>query len=71
MSLARGCRLLAISTQAVYQHRARQLKRVDELSVLSEWIGFYRQFMPKLGGRKLYYLLKPKLIEAGIKLGRD
>lgn len=71
MSLARGCRLLDISTQAVYQHRERQLKRADELAVISEWVVFYRQFMPKLGGRKLYYLVKPKLIEIGIKLGRD
>lgn len=71
MSLARGCRLVGISTQAVYQHRDRQIKRTDELAVISEWIGFYRQFMPKLGGRKLYYLVKPKLIETGIKLGRD
>lgn len=71
MSLAKGCRLVGISTQAVYQHKERQLKRADELAVLSQWIGFYRQFMPKLGGRKLYYLIKPKLIDAGIKLGRD
>ncbi len=27
--------------------------------------------MPRLGTRKLYYLLKPKLNELGIKLGRD
>jgi len=30
-----------------------------------------RRFMPRLGGRKLYYLLKPTLDEQGIKLGRD
>lgn len=60
VSLAKGYRLVGISTQAVYQYRDRQLKRADELAVLSKWIDFYRQFMPKLGGRKLYYLLKPK-----------
>lgn len=27
--------------------------------------------MPRLGGRKLYYLLKPQLEDRGIKLGRD
>lgn len=62
---------MGISTQAVYQHKDRQMKRTSELAVLFEWISFYRQFMPKLGGRKLYYLVKPKLIEADIKLGRD
>ena len=30
-----------------------------------------RRYLPRLGGRKLYFLLKPKLIERGIKLGRD
>jgi len=30
-----------------------------------------RRFMPRLGGRKLYYLLKPRFDEQGIKLGRD
>ena len=30
-----------------------------------------RRFMPRLGARKLYWLIKPKLEEAGIKLGRD
>lgn len=71
MSLARGCRLIGISTQAVYQHRDRQKMRTNELAIVAEWVSFYRMFMPKLGGRKLYYLLKPKLIAADIKLGRD
>ncbi|HCH24978.1 MAG TPA: IS3 family transposase, partial [Oceanospirillaceae bacterium] len=30
-----------------------------------------RRLMPRLGTRKLYYLMKPKLEESGIKLGRD
>lgn len=30
-----------------------------------------RRFMPRLGGRKLYSLLKPTLAEQGIRLGRD
>lgn len=30
-----------------------------------------RRFMPRLGTRKLYYLIKPALCERGIKLGRD
>lgn len=30
-----------------------------------------RRYMPRLGTRKLYRLIKPKLNEAGIKLGRD
>jgi putative transposase len=30
-----------------------------------------RRFMPRLGTKKMYHLIKPKLIERGIKLGRD
>ena len=30
-----------------------------------------RRFMPRLGGRKLYFLLKPTFEKRGIKLGRD
>ena len=30
-----------------------------------------RRYLPRLGGRKLYYLLKPKLEQQGIKIGRD
>jgi putative transposase len=31
----------------------------------------YRRFMPRLGTRKLYYLIKPELDKRHIKLGRD
>jgi len=30
-----------------------------------------RRFMPRLGARKLYFLLKARFVEQGIKLGRD
>ncbi len=30
-----------------------------------------RRYMPRLGTRKLYFLLKPKLEKLGIKIGRD
>lgn len=30
-----------------------------------------RRFMPRIGTRKLYFMIKPKLIKEGIKLGRD
>ncbi len=36
-----------------------------------EMVRDIRRFMPRLGTRKLYYLLKPKLVTQGIKLGRD
>ena len=36
-----------------------------------DWVLDWRRLMPRLGTRKLYHLIKPQLIEAGIKLGRD
>lgn len=30
-----------------------------------------RRYMPRIGSKKLYFLLKPKFITHGIKLGRD
>ncbi len=38
---------------------------------VKEMVVELRRFMPRLGTRKLYWLIKPKLEIAGIKLGRD
>lgn len=41
------------------------------LAPVKAWVMELRRFMPRIGGRKLYFLLKPKLLEHDIKLGRD
>lgn len=71
MSLNRSCKLLGITRQAVYQREKRIEQRTIELSPVKEMVLEVRRFMPRLGARKLYYLLKPKFEERGIKLGRD
>lgn len=71
MSLSRLCRLHGISRQAVYQSEKRKQERLIELAPVKDWIMDIRRFMPRLGTRKLYYLVKPKLEAASIKLGRD
>ena len=71
MSLSRLCRLYGISRQAVYQSEKRRQARLVELEPVKSWIMDIRRFMPRLGTRKLYYLVKPKLESASIKLGRD
>lgn len=71
MSLRRACKLLGITRQAVYQREKRAERRIIELSPVKDMVMELRRFMPRLGGRKLYFLLKPKLDEQGIKLGRD
>lgn len=71
MSLSRLCRLHGISRQAIYQSEKRKQTRLIELAPVKDWVMDIRRFMPRIGTRKLYYLLKPKLKETSIKLGRD
>ncbi len=71
MSLSRACKLLGITRQAVYQREKRLEQRSIELSPIKAMVIEVRRFMPRLGTRKLYFLLKPKFVEQGIKLGRD
>ncbi len=71
MSLMRSCRLFGMSRQSIYQHRSRCERRSKELSVIRDWVIEWRRLMPRIGTRKLYVYLKPKLQAQGIKLGRD
>tara|TARA_Y100001935_G_C17251678_1_gene481351 strand:+ start:419 stop:1282 length:864 start_codon:yes stop_codon:yes gene_type:complete len=70
-ALARMCRLFGWSRQGMYQGRARQQARAEQLAHLRPQVERLRRAMPRLGGRKLYYLLKADFVRAGIKLGRD
>lgn len=71
MSLARSCRLLGISRQSIYQNESRYLVRQQELLAVKPMVLKIRMNMPRIGTRKLYYLIKPSLEKQGIKLGRD
>ncbi len=70
-SLKHACKLLGITRQAIYQREARGHRRAIELAPVKAMVLDIRRFMPRVGGKKLYFLLKPKFIEKGIKLGRD
>ena len=60
-----------MSRQAVYQYRNRAEKRDKELSLIKPLVQEIRMHMPRLGTRKLYYLLKDEFVQQGIKVGRD
>ena len=62
---------MGISRQAIYQREKRADVRLNELAPVKEMVMKVRRFMPRLGTRKLYYLIQPLLGEQGIKLGRD
>jgi transposase InsO family protein len=69
--MSRTCRLFGISRQAIYQQEARCLERDKELLAVRQLVEKQRRIMPRLGARKLYFLLKQSFVENGIKIGRD
>jgi transposase InsO family protein len=71
IGLGKFCRLLGVTRQAYYQHfwHQEQYSFEDEL-ILSEVIKI-RKYHRHIGGRKLYELLQPFLLEHQIKMGRD
>lgn len=69
MSLA--CRLFGISRQSIYQKENYHLYRNGELELVKQEVLSIRMEMPRIGTRKLYYLLEEKLRSRSIKIGRD
>jgi transposase InsO family protein len=65
------CRQVGISRQNYYARRkARQRRRVDADLVVA-LVMAERQIQPRLGTRKLHFMLKGVLVQAGVFLGRD
>lgn len=60
-----------MSRQAFYQEVARAQNKAEKLEPVLHMVHDIRRHLPRLGGRKLYYLLKPELDRLSIKLGRD
>ena len=65
------CRLFGVTPQAFYQHSWRKEATSIETDFVLKQIKNIRQRHPALGGRKLYELLHPFMLEHGIKMGRD
>ncbi|WP_282081974.1 IS3 family transposase, partial [Aquimarina algiphila] len=57
--------------QAIYQSQKRSLARNKQLSQVKHLVQQTRMDMPRLGTRKLYFLLKQEFDRQGIKIGRD
>lgn len=63
--------MFGISRQAFYQRQKREQIRLTELLYVKDLVVTERRLMPRVGTRKLYYLLKEKFENGGIKIGRD
>jgi transposase InsO family protein len=63
--------LLGFTRQGYYQYWHRQAQEVDQDGQILELVRQIRWEHPRIGGRKLYLLLKPELNKRGIKIGRD
>jgi transposase InsO family protein len=63
--------LFGISRQALYQEQRRISCRESEFLEIKAMVIALRLEMPRIGGRKLYYLLSQEFCRCGIKIGRD
>lgn len=65
------CRVLGVSRQSVYQAEERRRLRLEQMSQVKKMVLSVRMQLPRLGTRKLYYLLREKFAAQELKVGRD
>lgn len=71
MTLSQACGLFGISRQAIYKQQKGLLEKSKKYAQIKTMIRHHRIAMPRLGTRKLYYLLKHDFNQNNIKIGRD
>jgi putative transposase len=71
VSLGRICRLFGITRQAYYKNIKYQKKAIAEDHITLQLISAIRKDHPRMGGRKLYFMIKEDINRLNIKLGRD
>ena len=65
------CKLAQMTPQNYYACRSQRHRREIEVELVLELVKAQREQQPRLGVRKLDYLIAPELKAAGVKLGRD
>jgi putative transposase len=63
--------LLGFSRQAYYKGKVNRSERYEQLLQVRDLVMQIRSKMPRLGTRKLYFLIKGNLQRSQIKMGRD
>jgi putative transposase len=63
--------LFGLSRQSYYKNKTSRIKRNADLTIVRDMVMRIRCKMPRIGTRKLYYLIKDELNVLHIKIGRD
>lgn len=71
VGLGRICRLFGITRQAYYKNIKYQKKAIAEDHITLQLISAIRKDHPRMGGRKMYFMIKEDINRLNIKLGRD
>lgn len=71
MSLAAVCGYFGISSQAYYQSMARESQRFQTEALVLDCVRLVRRQHPRMGTRKLLHVIRPMLLQSGIRIGRD
>lgn len=71
ISLTRFCRLLGLTRQAYYQNSWQDQAISVEQELVMQRVRQIRQNHRHMGGRKLYEMIQPFILEHQIKIGRD
>jgi len=71
VSVAKLCKKVGMTRQNYY--KARHIRRRNNVNegFIRELVQSERVIQPRLGGRKLYVMLKSEIEKAGIRIGRD
>jgi putative transposase len=71
LSLRRLCTRSGMSRQNYYARRHQRQRRQIDAELVVALVQAERRRQPRLGGRKLLFLLQAQLTAAGVRLGRD
>jgi transposase InsO family protein len=69
--MERICRLFGISRQSYYKNIKYQKKVIIEDHIVLQMIASRRKDHPRMGVRKLYFMIKAEMAGMNIKMGRD
>jgi len=71
ISIRQLCDFMDITPQGFYQRRRNKQKELLREELIIQRVLKIREKMPKIGGRKLYYLLKEDITQPALGMGRD